>query len=59
MMNGAGTLERARKSPVWKERAARNTYQDVYLGSAEFSQFLVKRLAEYKEFYDGVGLGGK
>jgi hypothetical protein len=29
------------------------------MGSAEFSQFLVKRLAEYREFYNGVGLGGK
>ena len=34
-------------------------YQDIYLGSAEFSRFLVKRLAEYKDFYDAVGLGGK
>jgi len=48
-------LERAHRTALWKEHAARNMYQDVYLGSAEFSQFLVQRLAEYKEFYDAVG----
>jgi putative tricarboxylic transport membrane protein len=48
-------LERAHRSALWKEHATRNMYQDIYLGSAEFAQFLVKRLAEYKEFYEAVG----
>jgi putative tricarboxylic transport membrane protein len=52
-------LERAHKTAAWKEHATRNMYQDIYLGSAEFSRFLVKRLAEYRGFYDAVGLGGK
>jgi putative tricarboxylic transport membrane protein len=52
-------LERAHKSVAWKEHAARNLYQDVYLASAEFGNFLAKRLVEYGDFYDAVGLGGK
>ena len=52
-------LERAHKSVAWKEHAAQHLYQDIYLGSAEFGDFLAKRLVEYGEFYDAVGLGGK
>ena len=29
------------------------------MGSAEFSQFLAKRLTEYREFYDAIGMGKK
>jgi len=52
-------LERAHKSVAWKEHAAQHLYQDIYLGSTEFGDFLAKRLVEYGEFYDAVGLGGK
>jgi len=52
-------LERAHKSPVWKAHAARNMYQDIYMGSAEFSQFLAKRLVEARDFYNAIGLGAK
>jgi len=52
-------LERAHKTPAWKEHATRNFYLDVYLGSAEFSQFLAKRLEEARGFYDDIGLGRK
>lgn len=52
-------LERAHKSTAWKEHAAQNLYQDIYLGSAEFGDFLARRLAEYGDFYDAVGLGAK
>lgn len=50
-------LERAHGTQAWKEHAARHLYQDIYMGSAEFTQFLQKRLVEYSEFYDAVGLG--
>ena len=50
-------LSRAHKSTAWKEHAAQNLYQDIYLGGAEFGDFLAKRLVEYGEFYDAVGLG--
>jgi putative tricarboxylic transport membrane protein len=52
-------LDKIHRSQTWKEHAASHLYQDVYMGSAEFSQFLVKRLAEYSEFYDAVGLGAQ
>ncbi len=52
-------LKKAHDSPAWKEFAQRNIFQDVFLGSAEFAQFLVKRMAEYKDFYDAIGVGKK
>jgi putative tricarboxylic transport membrane protein len=52
-------LERAHKTPAWKEHAVRNMYQDIYLGSAEFSRFLARQLAEAREFYNAIGLGAK
>jgi len=52
-------LERAHKTQQWKEHATRNFYLDVYMGSAEFSQFLAKRLEEARGFYNDIGLGRK
>ena len=50
-------LKRAHETPEWKEFAKRNLYQDVFLGSAEFGEYLKKRMVEYSEFYDAIGLG--
>lgn len=52
-------LRKAHESPEWKDFAKKNMYQDVFLGSAEFSKFLEAKMAEYKEFYDAIGLGKK
>jgi putative tricarboxylic transport membrane protein len=52
-------LKKAHDSPEWKELARRNIYQDIFMGSAEFAKFLATRMAEYKEFYDAIGLGKK
>ena len=52
-------LERAHKTPAWKEHAARNMYLDTYMNGADFGRFLAKRLAEARGFYDAVGLGAK
>ena len=52
-------LRKAHATPDWREFAKRNMYQDVFLGSAEFSKFLEAKMAEYKEFYDAIGLAGK
>ena len=49
-------LKKAHDSPEWKDIAKRNIFQDVFMGNAEFTQFLAKRLLEYKEFYDAIGL---
>jgi putative tricarboxylic transport membrane protein len=52
-------LKKAHDSAEWKEIAKRNIFQDVFMGSAEFSKFLVARMQEYKEFYDAIGLAKK
>lgn len=52
-------LRKAHASPEWKEFARRNMYQDIFLGSAEFTKFLEAKMAEYREFYDAIGLAGK
>ncbi len=52
-------LKKAHDSAEWKEQAKRNLYQDVFMGSAEFAKFLNVRMADYKEFYEAVGLGKK
>jgi putative tricarboxylic transport membrane protein len=49
-------LEQVHKSAAWKELAKRNLYQDVFMGSAEFTKFLAVRYEEYKVFYDAIGL---
>jgi tripartite-type tricarboxylate transporter receptor subunit TctC len=48
-------LEKAHKSPVWKDHATRHYYEDRYLGSADYARFLVQRMEEYKDFYAEVG----
>ena len=52
-------LKKAHDSAEWKEVAKRNIFQDIFLGSTDFAQFLAKRMVEYKEFYDAIGLGKK
>ena len=52
-------LEKAHKTQLWKDHAARHFYEDRYLGSAEYAKFLVQRMEEYKEFYDEVGATAK
>ena len=49
-------LKKAHDTREWKEFAARNIFQDVFMGSADFTQFLAKRMVEYREFYDAIGL---
>jgi len=43
-------LKRVHETPAWKEFAARNNYEDMWLGSAEFSKLLVQMTAETNEF---------
>ena len=50
-------LEQVHKSPAWKELVRRHIYQDIFMGSAEFTKFLVIRMEEYKGFYEAIGLG--
>ena len=52
-------LKKAHESPEWKEIARRNIFQDVFMGNAEFTQFLAKRMVQYAEFFDAIGMGKK
>lgn len=52
-------LKKAHDAPEWKDLARRNLYQDIFMGSAEFTRFLHLRMIEYKAFYEAVGLGKK
>ena len=52
-------LKKAHDSAEWKEIAKRNIFQNIYMGSTEFAQFLTHRMPLYKDFYDAIGLGKK
>jgi tripartite-type tricarboxylate transporter receptor subunit TctC len=43
-------LKRVHDSPAWKEFAARNNYEDMWLGSAEFAKLLAGQSAEMAAF---------
>ena len=43
-------LKRMHDSKAWKDFAARNHYEDVYMGSAEMGRYLEKRRAEMAAF---------
>lgn len=50
-------MRKVHDSPEWKELVKRNIYEDRFMGSAEFSRFLVQRMEEYRAFYDAIGIG--
>ena len=50
-----GALAKAHASPAWKEIAARNLFEDIFMGSAEFTKYLAVRMEEYRAFYDAIG----
>jgi len=43
-------MKRVHDSPAWKEFAARNNYEDMWLGSAGFGKLLANMSAEMSEF---------
>jgi putative tricarboxylic transport membrane protein len=49
-------LERAYKSAQWQEYAARNMYENTYMGSAAFSQYLTRTLPAIGEFMEAIGI---
>ena len=49
-------LGRVHKSTPWREFAQRSVFEDVFLGSADFTKFLAQRMEEYRVFYDAIGL---
>jgi putative tricarboxylic transport membrane protein len=49
------TLRKFHQTQTWKDFAARNMYEDKYLGSAEFTEYMNKRTGELREFLLAVG----
>ena len=49
-------LERAHKSPMWRDYSTKNMYEDTYMGSAAFSQYLAKTLPVIGEFMKAVSV---
>ena len=49
-------LKRAHDSAVWKDFAARNMYEDTYMNSADFSQWLKSGREEMREFLTAIGV---
>jgi tripartite-type tricarboxylate transporter receptor subunit TctC len=43
-------MKRVHDSPAWKEFAARNNYEDMWLGGAEFGKLLASMSAEMAAF---------
>jgi tripartite-type tricarboxylate transporter receptor subunit TctC len=43
-------MKRVYDSPAWKEFAARNNYEDMWLSSADFGKLLSKMSTEMSEF---------
>ena len=52
-------LEKVHKSARWQEYAVNNLYENRWMGSAEFSRYLVEQRTAQKEFVDSLGLGKK
>jgi putative tricarboxylic transport membrane protein len=50
------TLEQVHKSAAWKELAKRNIFEDVFMGSAEFTKYLAVRMEEYRASYEAINL---
>lgn len=49
-------LERAHKSSQWQEYATRNMYENTYMGSAAFAQYLAKTMPAIGEFMEAIGI---
>jgi putative tricarboxylic transport membrane protein len=52
-------MKRVHDSPAWKEFAARNNYEDMWLGSAEFGKLLANMSAEMAAFLAHIGTSPK
>jgi len=50
------TMRRVHASPLWREFSARMMYEDTYMSSADFAQYLTTRRAEMVDFLQAVGL---
>lgn len=52
-------LLKVHKSDTWQTLMKRNLYQDIFLGSEEFTKFLAEKMEEYRSFYEAINLTKK
>jgi putative tricarboxylic transport membrane protein len=52
-------LEKVHKSALWRDYAVNNLYEDLWMGSAEFTRYLAEQRVAQREFVDAIGLGKK
>jgi putative tricarboxylic transport membrane protein len=52
-------FEQVYRSAAWKEYAARNLFEDVYMNGAEFSRYLAGRQPELARYFTEIGLVAK
>src|SRR5262245_5521873 len=48
-------LAKVHASPMWKDIAGRNLFEDIFMGSAEFEKYLRVRWEEYRQYYEAIG----
>lgn len=53
------TLERVYHSAAWKEHAERSMYENIWMGSADYSAHLAQRRALVLEFLQSIGIAPK
>ena len=53
------TLERVYRSPAWKEHAERSLYENIWMGSAEYTKHLAQRRGLVLEFLQSIGIAPK
>lgn len=53
------TLERVYHSAAWKEHAERSMYENIWMGSADYSAHLTQRRALVLEFLQSIGIAPK
>jgi putative tricarboxylic transport membrane protein len=49
-------LKKVHESAAWKDFAAKNMYENRYMGSAEFAAYLQQRRAEIQDFLTYIGI---
>lgn len=54
-----GLLEKVHKSPLWRDYAVKNLYEDRWMGTAEFTKYLTEQRNEQREFVEAIGFSKK
>lgn len=52
-------LLKAHQSPIWRDYAKQNKYEDVWMDSAEFARYLTEQRAVQGDFVKSIGMGKK